>query len=613
MKRLIMHTRKWFLRVENVKLRIFQIIKFVWITNNKLFISLIVLRFLYGLYPLLNAWILKGLIDILGKVIVENSDIEFRRKLFFLLFLQIGTAFCFQIVSQLNFFVITELGRQVSLSSQSSIFNKIAKIDDLKYFETPKFYDTMRLASQGIQGRPHQFVASITDFIVNLTTFASLFISIIVINDSIIIPIFISISLLIISIAQTLIRLKINVARAALAQDLSPKERRLGYLSQVLSSLQFVKELKLFNTTNYFINLIEETMRVVHRMQRSQQMNEFRMQGRLNLLSSITTGFVLLISIWILLEKKSTLGEIMFLIFSINTIQTSLTNLIHQVAQINEGTLFFQYFTSFMELPVAEDPSDAKQTVPSLQKGIKIKNLSFRYFDDNPWILEDLNLEIPMGKCVALVGLNGTGKTTLVKLLTKFHKPCKGHISWDNIDILNFDTSELRSHIGVIFQDFVRYDLSVRENIGLGNVTEIQNLDLVRQSAIKANINDVINELPRKYESILSRWLVESGEGADLSGGEWQKIATARMFMRNADFYILDEPTSALDVKAESEVYNHFIKLIKGKTCLLISHRFSTLAMADLIAVLENGKIIEYGTHEELLAYNSTYSKLFGL
>jgi ATP-binding cassette subfamily B protein len=199
------------------------------------------------------------------------------------------------------------------------------------------------------------------------------------------------------------------------------------------------------------------------------------------------------------------------------------------------------------------------------------------------------------------------------------YDPTDGYLLWDGVDIREFDPTELRHRIGAIFQDFLRFEMTAQENIALGNVAQLWDennqalLDAVHRAASKAGIHDKIMSLPQGYHTILSRWLSKEEQGVDLSGGEWQKVALARMFMRNADLLILDEPTAALDAKAEYDLYNHFVELINGKTSLLISHRFSTVRMADVIAVLENGQISEYGSHEHLLSLGGTYSKLYNM
>jgi ATP-binding cassette subfamily B protein len=200
----------------------------------------------------------------------------------------------------------------------------------------------------------------------------------------------------------------------------------------------------------------------------------------------------------------------------------------------------------------------------------------------------------------------------LVKLLTRLYDPAEGEIVWDGIDIRRFDPVELRLHMSVVFQDFTHYELSVQENIGLGDLQHVQRREYVREAAILAGVDEVIQKLPRDYNTVLSRWLSEDGVGIDLSGGEWQKIAIARAFMRHrqADLLILHEPTASIDAQAEHEIYSRFVELIKGRTTLLISHRFSTVRMADIIAVLDNGQVTEYGTHDELILLRGSYSKL---
>lgn len=258
--------------------------------------------------------------------------------------------------------------------------------------------------------------------------------------------------------------------------------------------------------------------------------------------------------------------------------------------------------------------AERPQPVPTLQHGLELQNVSFRYHDDQPWVLQNVNLFIPAQACLALVGLNGAGKTTLVKLLLRFYDPTEGQILWDGMDIRRFDPQALRQQMGAIFQDFMRFDLTVQENIGLGDARYVASRERVQQAARRSGAHNMIQNLPHGYETELTLMFANGKSPVDLSGGQWQKIALARLFMRQeADLLILDEPTAALDAEAEHDLFEHFVELVNGRTTLLISHRFSTVKMADCIAVLADGRIVEHGSHEDLLTRGVQYARLYTL
>jgi ATP-binding cassette subfamily B protein len=258
---------------------------------------------------------------------------------------------------------------------------------------------------------------------------------------------------------------------------------------------------------------------------------------------------------------------------------------------------------------IASAPSATRPAAP-LRRGIEFRGVGFRYPESDEWALRDIDLFIRPGEKIALVGHNGAGKTTLIKLLSRLYDPTEGTISIDGADIREFDPLELRQRIGVIFQDFVRYHLPAKENIGFGQIEALDSLERIIESARKSGADAIIRDLPEGYETMLGRWF---RGGHELSMGQWQKIALARAFMRNAEILVLDEPTASVDAQTEYEIFRHFQQLTAGKMAILISHRFSTVRMADRIVVIDEGRIAEIGSHDELLRREGIYARLFGM
>jgi ATP-binding cassette subfamily B protein len=290
--------------------------------------------------------------------------------------------------------------------------------------------------------------------------------------------------------------------------------------------------------------------------------------------------------------------------------QASVTSSLGNVGGMYEDNLYLSTLYEYLEQPV-EPSTGTAISGPDPEAGVQFENVEFRYPGAERPAITGVNLQIKRGQSLALVGENGSGKTTLIKLLTRLYKPTYGRVLLDGRDLQEWDETVLRRRIGVIFQDFVRYQLIVGENIGAGDVRHLEDEPRWHEAAEKGMAAPVVEGLPEKYHTPLGKWF---NQGRDLSGGEWQKIALSRAFMRTeADILVLDEPTAAMDAAAEASVYEHFRTLTKGKSAILISHRFSTVRMADEIVVLDQGHIVERGSHESLMKEDGVYSKLFTL
>lgn len=577
---------------------------FVWVVQPYFVLCLMFLQLLQGIFPVALAWVTKQIFDELSRV-AEGDSSQFLNIFLSLLMLQVILGLSSSVVSQLNAYLNSELNRRLSLQTEEEVYRQMLRLKGMAYFENPKYHELFQMASHGLQVGTNQLVSTLTSLVQNLVTLLSFFGVILFLN-----PLMLGI-LLIANVPHLVQNLRFGQQRVVMKRNMTPGERMGFYFSRLLSSIYFAKEVRLFNIGNYFLEHLLNFKREVQQEQRQQEIREVRVGLGLNLLSTLVATIMLSFVIYQAYLGQISIGDVTLYIAALSSISGAVESIIHIIASVNEQILFFQHYDKFKTLKPDLPATEQTCSVPPLSIGIELRNLSFRYTDDSPYILEKINLFIPAGSCLALVGLNGSGKTTLVKLLTRLYDPTEGQVLWDGIDIREFDVDEYRKHIGAIFQDFVRYDLTARENIGLGDVDDIHELSLIQEAAIKTGMHNYIQSLPEQYESILSRWLAKNSGGTDLSGGQWQKIAISRMFMRNADFMILDEPTAALDAESEYEIFSQFASLVENRTSLLISHRFSTVRMADHIAVLENGTIIEYGSHDELRANGGTYDRLY--
>ncbi len=578
-----------------------------WHSQPWCFTGLILVEILQGLVPLGVAWITKVLFDWLAQSIRSGASAVSVRELLPPMTGYVLLGLFSQMLQVANNYLNAELNRQLTLNVQLAVQSKINSLDGLAPFENPSFYNTIQLAVQGAQMGPQQTVGMLSNFSRSIITLLS-FLGVLLVLDP-----FLAGLVALAALPQLLVQLKFGQQHFRLAIYNSPRERRASYFGYLLSGIDFAKELRLFDLSAYFQEAYRTIYKEIHHAQRTQQLSEMRWQAVLNLVSSLTGSGVFIFVLLRAFAGAISLGAVSFYTSAVSSVQNALWGIVYAFTTLNENALFYSQFQALLALPEPLTVASPPRPVPPLTTGIELRDVTFRYSDQLPWVLQGLNLTIPAGKSLALVGLNGAGKTTLVKLLTRLYDPTRGQILWDGVDIREFDPKELRRHMAAIFQDFVQYDVTAYENIALGDVTHAGDTERVRQAAIQAGVHELIQGLPQGYQTVLSRWLAEEGQGADLSGGEWQKIALARMFMRPSDLLILDEPTAALDAQAEYDVYRRFVDLISGRTCVLISHRFSTVRMAHRIAVLNEGKVIECGSHPELMSLQGTYAHLYTL
>jgi len=396
-----------------------------------------------------------------------------------------------------------------------------------------------------------------------------------------------------------------------ISHNRSPERRQLEYLRQIGASADSAKEIKLFGLGEFLSGRFKGLSDQILIENRNLSIKRALQTGLLASISTLTYYAAYAYIVWRTLHGEFSIGTLVFLSGSFSQLNGYLQQILIGFTQIAGQSLYLDDLFSFFEIkPTILDPKHPKPFPLPVKQGLVFENVGFRYPGSENWAVRNLSFAVPAGETLALVGENGAGKTTIVKLMTRLYDPDEGRITLDGIDLKEFATADLRTHIGVIFQDFLRYSFTASDNIGVGRIEVAGDRDRIVSAAEQSLADPVIRKLPEGYDQMLGRTFLK---GQDLSGGEWQKIAIARAYMRNAEIIILDEPTAALDARAEAEVFTRFKNLAEGTTAVLISHRFSTVRMADRIVVLADGKVEEQGTHAELMANGGRYAELFEL
>lgn len=576
--------------------------KLVWQSSPNMTLLSILLRLVRAATPLLILYVGKNIIDEIVHL-GTSKTVNDHTYLWELVGLEFFLAIFSDALGRIMNLIDGLLGDRFANNSSVRIMAHAATLD-LDQFEDAVFYDKLERARQQTVGRTillSQVLSQVQDIITVIFLAGGL----LAFNPWLILLVLVAI------LPAVWGESYFNDKTYAMTRQQTPQRRELDYLRFLGASDETAKEIKLFHLSDFVINrfktladkFYEDNRRIS--MQRSLWGTFFALLGS----ASYYGAYVYIITNTI--NGHNSIGELTFLAGSFRQLRSLLESILTRFTAIAQGAIYLSDFFDFFEMkPRIHNPMQPRPFPNPIQTGFSFENVGFKYLNSERWANRQLNFTLHPGEKLALVGENGSGKTTLVKLLCRLYDPTEGRILLDGVDLREYDLHELRINTGIIFQDFLRYQMTFSKNIAAGKIDETENEALIRRAAHQSLADELAQKLPKGYEQILGK---RFSEGVELSGGEWQKVAIARAYMRDAQLLILDEPTSALDARAEYEVFQRFTELTKGKMAVLISHRFSTVRMADRILVLDKGELMEIGSHEELLAKGGRYSELFNL
>lgn len=577
-------------------------IHLVWQSSPGWTLASIVLLVLQGILPLLSLYLTKLMVDAVSTGLTTTDKATVLGHVMMLVVLAGVVALAGNSCSSLVKLVSVAQTQLVTDRVHNILQVKSVEVD-LEYYENAEYYNALHLAQAEAPYRPTTILNGLIQVGQSGISLVAIALLLFSLHWAVAAALFTA------AIPGLVVRLKYSRKLYRKQREWTSQERRADYFNWMLTTTSYAKEIRLFDLGSLFQKRFRDLRSSIRREKITLATRTFIAEWAIQTSATLAVfgacGFIAYQTLWGVI----TLGSLVMYYQAFQRGQGALQEMLSSLASLYENSLFLSHLYEFLDLKrtVAEPLHPQAVPVP-LQIGIQFEQVQFRYPNSTRPLIEDISLTIRAGETVALVGENGAGKTTLIKLLCRLYDPTSGRITVDGIDLRQFKTTDLRQEISVVFQDYAHYNLTARENIGFGDVNRLSDRDEVRIAAKRAGVDKAIASLPCGYETTLGR---EFEEGEELSIGEWQKVALARAFLRQSQIVVLDEPTSALDAKAEHQVFEQFRKLTQGRTAILISHRLSSIKLADRIYVIKDGRIVESGTHNELVQLNGHYARMF--